>query len=190
MGLYDINYFTSAMLHDQLPLFSNYKCSPVSCINTLEATQSPIGGSFQSLQPITEGHCCQAGENGNKRWLATCWEAMWYVDDIRALCVRAKTCPSPPQTTLETDGTVCPSTPLPVSLLAYYYEVVFNDIQIHTYINIIIPLLELHLRRMMPSAIVFVCALVCLYVCVFLSCWWICMIIRRVALWQCLHEDW
>ena len=91
---------------------------------------------------------------------------MWYVDDIRALCDRAKTCPSPPQITLETDSAVCPSNPLPVSLLTYYYEVVFNDIQIHTYITIIIPPLELHLRRMMPSAIVFVCTLVSLYVCV------------------------
>ena len=47
-----------------------------------------------------------------------------------------------------------------VSLLAHYYECVFNDIQISTYITIIILRLEPHLRWVMPSVIVRVCVCV------------------------------
>lgn len=64
--------------------------------------------------------------------------------------------------------TLCPSTALPISILVYYSEYVFNDIQLSTHITIIIVLLEPHLQWMMPSmiVIVYVFASLCVWVCV------------------------
>ena len=108
---------------------SNIKNLLFSCLmdKHFDAIQSPIGGSFQSLQPITERHCYQAGESGNKR----CWYytlkgytiSGWYKGLLSLL---VPTCQSAPLTTVKfhSDGEHVLHVHLLLSLFHYWFTIV------------------------------------------------------------------
>lgn len=113
-----------------------------SCLvyKLFDATHNPqLDDPFSRFDQSQRGTAAmQERVETEKTMTATCCKNTGYVDDIRASYVsapqHARQSPSPTTLKLHSDRKHVLHVYLLVSLLAYYYEYVFNDIQISAHI--------------------------------------------------------